>query len=122
GTHALGEAGKDRDLLIDLRLLDERPATSCSIQIPLFDEVEDGLADRGKTDAELIGVLPLAQQFLALAKLAVFDPAQQMRPKLRVDRDRRRPADDGDFLLHKIPLSHSKPRPSFFAPVMSITL
>src|SRR5207244_3547751 len=38
GTHALGEARKDCDLLIDLRLLDERPATSRSIQIPLFDE------------------------------------------------------------------------------------
>src|SRR5439155_22966690 len=106
GTHALGEARKDRDLLIDLRLLDERPATSRSIQIPLFDEIEDGLADRSKTDAELIGVLSLAQQFLALAKLAVFDPAQQMRPKLRVDRDRRRATDHSPIVPHQCPLPH----------------
>src|SRR2546427_10460410 len=57
GAHALGEAGEDRDLLVELRLLDERPPATGSVEVALFADVQDALANWGQTDAGLIGVL-----------------------------------------------------------------
>src|SRR2546427_12766295 len=86
GAHALGEGGEDGDLLVELRLLDERPAATGSMEVALVDEVQEGLADGGQTDAELIAVLTLAGQLLGLAKLAAREPAQEGGRKLGVDR------------------------------------
>src|SRR2546426_7516918 len=115
GAHALGEAREDRDLLIDLRLLDEGPAAARPVQVALFDEVEDGLANRGQADPELIGVLALAQQFLTLAELAPLDPAQQVRPELRMERNRRRATDNRLMVPHQRPLAHAHGLSAFLA-------
>src|SRR5712691_8437273 len=107
GAHALGEAGEDCDLLVDLGLLDERPAAARPMEIPLFDEVEDGLADGSQADAELVGILPLAGELLSLVQLAALDPPQQVGAELRVDRDSRRPTDHCLFVPHQRPLHAS---------------
>src|SRR5438105_5365429 len=61
GAHALGEARENGDLLVDLRLLDKGPTPARPMEVALFGEVEDGLADGGQTDAQLIGVFALAR-------------------------------------------------------------
>ena len=57
------------------------------MEVALFGEVEDGLADGGQTDAQLIGVLALARELLPLAKLTALDSLEQVRPELGVQRD-----------------------------------
>src|ERR1700694_1647688 len=109
GAQALSEAGEDRDLLIDLRLLDERPPAAGPIEVPLLDQVQDRLANRGEAHAQLIGILALARELLPLPEVAAFDPAQQVRPKLRVDRDSRCPTDNRLFVPHQRPLHLSCP-------------
>src|SRR3989454_4539055 len=67
GAHALCEAREDRDLFLDLRLLDEGPAATRPMQVALFNKVENCLPDRRQADPKLIRVHALAHQFLALA-------------------------------------------------------
>src|ERR1700719_4430350 len=49
-------------------------------------------------------VLALARKLLPLAKVAAFDPAQQVRPELRVDRDSGCPTDNRLLVPHQRPL------------------
>src|SRR5438552_2133721 len=104
GAQALGETRENRNLLIDLRLVDERPPAACPIEVSLFDQVEDRLANRRQAHAQPISVLTLARELLPLAQVAALDPAQQVSPELRVDRDSRRPTNNCQFVPHQRPL------------------
>ena len=66
--HVVGE-GRERQLLRDLRLADERARAAAADEVALADEVVEGGADGQPRDAEVGAELPLGRDRVADAEL-----------------------------------------------------
>jgi hypothetical protein len=84
----IGEAAEQADLLDDLVVADEGALAPDPDQVSQAHQVEQGLADRGEADAEVLGVLPFVRELLPRPQAAAVDLVLQQLTELVVQRNR----------------------------------
>ena len=95
-----GEAGQDRDLLLELGLADEGPPPPTPVEVALGGEMDEGLADGREADAPLLCQGTLRRQSATGGETAsddllthqVVDLAVQRHKRAAMHRKRGQPA------------------------------